>query len=196
MTATASQLQTPHPKIWTKAEFLRIVELGGFDEDSHTYLFRGELLTMAPMGPSHHTSIMKTTSVLSRLCNPRGFLLRVQLPFSTPGDSIPEPDFAICTEATAFEKPYPIKAELIIEVAESSLNHDRQKALEYAAAGVREYWIVDLNRRCVEVYRNPSPDSTAMLGYRYAPPTIAKEGDVVTPIAVSDAALKVNDLLP
>jgi hypothetical protein len=41
---------------------------------------------------------------------------------------------------------------LIVEVADGSLDYDRQtKTPLYAASGVPEYWIVDVNGRAVEV---------------------------------------------
>jgi Uma2 family endonuclease len=40
--------------------------------------------------------------------------------------------------------------------ADSSLRYDREvKPKLYAAAGIPEYWIVDLQHRRVEVYRAP-----------------------------------------
>lgn len=46
-------------------------------------------------------------------------------------------------------------------MAVSSLEIDRVKALIYAEAGVREYWIVCPQERRVEVYRQPSPSGYA-----------------------------------
>jgi len=42
-------------------------------------------------------------------------------------------------------------------VAVSSLELDRVKAILYAEAGVKEYWIVCPEERQVEVYRQPTP---------------------------------------
>lgn len=198
MTAVLEQPQHPRLKRWTKAEYLRLVESGAFDEDGHYYLFRGEILDMSPMGSPHSISMMKATAVLSRaIASHSGEqFLRVQLPFDAPGDSIPEPDLAICTHAQAFVLPYPSAALLVIEIAETSLKHDREKAFEYAAAQVPEYWIVDLNGRQVEVHRNPTPDRTAPLGVRYAAPTVVKSGEVVNSIAIPSMSVKVVDLLP
>ena len=45
---------------------------------------------------------------------------------------------------------------LLIEVAESTLHSDRgEKAELYAAAGIKDYWIVNLVDLCIEVYRKP-----------------------------------------
>jgi Uma2 family endonuclease len=162
----------------------------------HFYLFRGGLIEMAPMGNPHAVCVMKSTSILFKLFPTENYFLRVQLPFDAPGDSVPEPDFAICTNDQAFVKPHPKAAALIIEVSDSSIEHDREKALEYAAAGVEEYWIVDLADRCVEIYRNAVSDRSAVLGFRYPPPTVAKDTESVSPLALGGASVQVADLLP
>jgi Uma2 family endonuclease len=51
---------------------------------------------------------------------------------------------------------HPNKAVLLGEVAESSLARDRGvKAAIYAKNGAAEYWIVDVNARCVWVHTDP-----------------------------------------
>jgi Uma2 family endonuclease len=54
-----------------------------------------------------------------------------------------------------FRAAHPTTAELVIEVAISSLEIDRVKALIYAEAGVKEYWIVCPKKKQVEIFRQP-----------------------------------------
>jgi Uma2 family endonuclease len=61
---------------------------------------------------------------------------------------------------TDFQKVHPTTAELVVEVAVTSLEVDRAKSDIYAEAGVKEYWIVCPERKLVEVYRQAAP-----LGY-------------------------------
>lgn len=170
------------------------VERGWF-QGQRLYLFRGELIEMAPMGSPHSVCLMRGTSVLTSVFPRERFFVRVQLPLTAPGESIPEPDFAVCTHEQGLHLPYPTTALLIIEVSDSSLSHDRRKALEYAAAGVPEYWIIDLNDRCIEVYRNPVEDRTSPLGFRYPPPTIVRENESIAPLSLS-GEIVVAELLP
>jgi Uma2 family endonuclease len=172
------------------------VERGAFDEMDHFYLFRGELLEMSPMQTPHALSSMKITKLLFSVFDPSRFDIRVQLPFDAPGDSMPEPDFLVCRSSDGQRRPHPATAELIIEVSDTSLLHDRDKANEYASGRVEEYWIVDLNARCVEVYRHPTPDRTAPLGFRYPPPTVAGCNDVIALKNDPNMIVKVIDLLP
>ena len=46
-------------------------------------------------------------------------------------------------------------ADLIVEIADSSVARDRLKASEYCRAGVDEYWIVNLAQRQLEVFCDP-----------------------------------------
>ncbi|MCB1191345.1 MAG: Uma2 family endonuclease [Leptospiraceae bacterium] len=87
---------------------------------------------------------------------PDGFHLRKAEPI-TLQDSEPEPDIAI---VSGVKKDYiiehPKTAIFIVEVALSSIYIDREKANIYAEAGVREYWICDLNFFKIEVYKHPT----------------------------------------
>ena len=69
--------------------------------------------------------------------------MRVQLPFAASDDSEPEPDLVLVPPRRYADR-HPRQAYLLIEVADSSLDHDREtKAPLYASSGVPEYWIVD-----------------------------------------------------
>ena len=54
-----------------------------------------------------------------------------------------------------FGTRHPSTAELVVEVAVSSIAPDRENASIYAEAGVPEYWIILAADGVVEVYRRP-----------------------------------------
>src|SRR5258706_8552081 len=169
--------QPPPPRLkrWTKREYLDLVERGMLS-GQRIYLFRGELIETSPQLHPHGFAVMKLNAALSRAFGlDSGYEFRIQLPFDTPGDSMPEPDALVCTTEQGLRRPHPAEALLCVEVSDSSLTEDREKALEYAASQVPEYWIVDVKSRRVEVYRHPSADKTASSGYRYSPATIVAE---------------------
>ena len=96
-----------------------------------------------------------------------------------------------------YRHAHPARAALIIEVAESSLAFDRtQKGSLYARAGIADYWIVNLEDRIVEVYRDPGPDLTAPFGWRYTAVTRFRPPDSVTPLDVPATPIPVAALLP
>ena len=56
--------------------------------------------------------------------------------------------------------PCPQDALLLVEVAESSLDYDRDfKLPRYAEANIRESWLLDLAGRRLLAYRNPEERS-------------------------------------
>jgi Uma2 family endonuclease len=154
------------------------------------------LIEMSPQSADHAWAVRKTTAVMTQLFSPPIWFVNVQLPFSVPGDSLLEPDLAICLAADLSAAQHATKAGLVIEIAASSLTLDRDKATEYAAAGVPEYWIVNLNERCIEIYRDAVADPTAALGFRYPPPTVAGCNDVIALKNDPNMIVKVIDLLP
>mgnify|MGYP000013172135 CR=1 FL=1 len=79
---------------------------------------------------------------------------------------------------------------LVVEVADSSVRYDRDTKMPlYAAAGIAEAWLLDLNGGTLEVYRTPSAD-----GYKTL--LRLKPGDTVSPLAFPDLILEVAALLP
>ncbi len=71
-------------------------------------------------------------------------------------DSEPEPDIAVARGVESdFNASHPSTAELVVEVAVSSVAADREYASLYAEAGVPEYWIVLAEAGQVEVRRGP-----------------------------------------
>src|SRR6266704_702353 len=57
----------------------------------------------------------------------------------------------------ATQTPTAADCLLVIEVADTSAEFDRQiKAPRYALGGVRELWLVDLEREVVVVYHDPT----------------------------------------
>jgi Uma2 family endonuclease len=184
----------PRVKRWTKQEYNEIVDLGAFSQQ-RIYLFRGDLIEMPSMGAPHAQCLMKVSDWLYSTFKP-GNAIRVQMPFDTPGESMPEPDAAVVASDASARLPHPNAALLIIEVSDSSIDLDRDKALEYAAAGVADYWIVDLRSRQIEVFRQPVPHTAAPLGFHYSIRQLVTESENISPLAKPSSVIPVKDLLP
>ncbi len=95
-----------------------------------------------------------------------------------------------------FVKDHPSTALLIVEVAVSSLSHDRKKAGLYAKAGVPEYWIVDVKHRQVLVHRLPAPLSGRKFQHGYREVMTERDAGQVTPLITPPLVIPVRDLLP
>ncbi|MGH8884991.1 MAG: Uma2 family endonuclease [Egibacteraceae bacterium] len=79
--------------------------------------------------------------------------------------------------------------DLVVEVSSSWSRHlDRVRKRDvYERYGVPEYWYVDLDAGCVEVYR--------LTGSRYDRPLTRKLGETLTSPLLPDFALAIDDLL-
>ena len=170
-----------------RAEYDKLVELGAF-QGERIELLEGQLMQMSPIGPPHSSTLDK----LAELCFLRltgRARIRIQSPFAALETSEPEPDLAIVPLGN-YEKAHPNSADLIIEVAESSLAYDRGPKLEvYAQCGVHEYWIVNVVDRCIEVHRKPG-------GGRYWQVQIHDEASSLRCERYPDFELRAADVLP
>jgi Uma2 family endonuclease len=192
MTLILNNPSKPHLKRWTKKEYHAEVERGAFSRQ-RIFLYRGELIEMPPMGSEHARCVKRLTDWAYDALRPP-FHIRVQMPFETPGDSVPEPDVGIFTAAQADRDPHPNEAVLLVEISDSSVEIDREKASDYAAAGVADYWILDIPARQVIVHRDPVVDPTSPLRFRYAIVQSYTADTALAPLAKPSATLVVGDI--
>jgi Uma2 family endonuclease len=167
--------------------------------DDRVQLLEGEVVRMAPKGPWHVYAVAEVADQLAAM-RPAGWHIRRQDPI-TLADSEPEPDVVI-TRGTKrrYRGRHPRADEvgLVVEVAEATLLLDRhRKAAIYAAAGIPEYWIVNLADRQLEIHTKPQPAGSRRLA-RYANRRVVGEKGSLTPAldGKSIGAIAVADLLP
>ena len=163
----ATQIPPFPVRRFTVDEYHRMVEAGVLTENDSVELLEGWIVAKMPHRPSHDATIDQTGEVL-RGQLPVGWRLRIQSAITTD-DSEPEPDLAVVLgppSRYAAHHPGPQDIALLIEVADSSLAHDREvKGRMYARVGIAAYWIINLVDTQVEVYSEPS-GPTANPGYR------------------------------
>jgi len=117
----------------------------------NTELLYGFVYTKMSKSPFHSFLLQFLHEALTRIL-PAGRLLRTEQPI-TCGDSEPEPDLAVVAgRKEDFRHDHPHTAELVIEVSISSHDYDRSKLRAYAAAGVKECWLVLGPEKKIEVY--------------------------------------------
>src|SRR5882724_10191502 len=152
---------------WTRAEYDRLVGLGMLQGEA-VELVGGQLVIAEPQS-SYHASALGATGDALRAVLPQGWLVRIQMPVALDDESEPEPDLAVVPGVwDNYRAGHPSRPTLVVEVAESSLAFDREdKGSLYARVGVRDYWIVNLVDRALEVYRDPGPDPATPYGWRY-----------------------------
>ena len=176
---------------FTVDEYHRMGEAGVFREDDRVELIDGQVVEMTPIGPRHAVCVDRLNSRLSRLVGD-GAIVRVQSPVVLGQRAEPEPDVTLLRppfEQYQEAHPGPAEIMLVIEVADTSVEHDRSiKIPLYARAGVPEVWLVNLPADRIEVYRDPA-------GGSYAEVTSVSGGETLTPLLLPDAGLSVADVL-
>ena len=176
---------------WTLAQYEQLVDTGLL-EGRRVELIAGIITEMSPAS-NPHDACVSITADWARERLGRSCYVREEKGVDLPdNESVPEPDIVVCARRRDFyahAKPQPEDVVLLAEVAASSLNYDRRvKAPLYAAAGIPEYWTVNLVDRQLEVYL-PGDEVGA-----YAEPQIYREGDRFEHALLGSVA--VADLLP
>lgn len=142
----------------TVDDYERMVDAGILGEDDRVELLNGQLSEKPPASPEHAAIVSWLTTFLIRGIDPGVAHVRPQLPVRLPPLSEPEPDIAIVA-AGNYAHAHPTEALLAIEVSSSSLRLDLgTKAEIYAAAGMGEYWVIDILARTVHVHDSPPGD--------------------------------------
>lgn len=182
-------LDTPRHR-FSRAQYERMVETGIFGPNDRLELLDGEIIDMSPQKSRHATAVTLTGEIL-RTAFGKGATVRLQLPFILDDHSEPEPDVAVVPgDPRDYRDAHPFRALLIVEVSDTTLAYDRsRKSVAYACAGIPEYWVLDLIGETLEVYRNPDNGT-------YTERLTLQADATVQPLATSDLALTIKDMLP
>jgi Uma2 family endonuclease len=151
----------------TVEEYHRMIEAGTFGPELQVELLEGVIVDKMTKKPPHVLATDLLDELLHQLL-PRGsgYCISMGNPVTIEDrDGEPEPDVTVLRgnlRDYADRRRTPADAALIIEVADTSYDYDRfDKWVTYAAAGVPVYWILDLNRRRLEVHTEPAGQGAA-----------------------------------
>ena len=154
-------------------------------------LLDGEIIDMSPIGPSHGSVTKRLNQYFNRLSQGR-WIVSIQDPVHLEDYSEPQPDLMLLKVTPDFythRHPLPTDVFLLVEIAEASIEYDRQRKLPaYGKSGICEYWIVNLEEKVIEVYRQPH-----LTGY--GSKLILRSGEKAHPLAFPDALVDVAELM-
>jgi Uma2 family endonuclease len=191
MSAVVERPQAPARHRLDVGAYYRMAEAGILSQPQRVELVDGDIFDMNPIGSPHAAVTRRLEQRFARAVADGIVLVSVQNPLRLDSHNEPQPDFVVLTprpDAYAASHPDSGDALLVVEVSDSSLDHDRKMKLPvYARCGVLEVWIVDLSGRAVEVYRDP------MEG-RYASSSRMTRG-ALTPVRVPAVTIDVSTLL-
>ena len=143
---------------FTVTDYARMRETGILKEDDRVELIDGEVRLMSPIGPLHAAIVNRLTAFISRHAGDT-VILSVQNPIQLHDYSEPQPDLTLLQPRDDFyahAHPRPDDVLLVIEIADTSIEYDRdEKIPHYAEAGIAESWLIDVNNRTIEQYTQP-----------------------------------------
>jgi Uma2 family endonuclease len=180
------------PTRMTVERYFGLVEAGVLSEDDRVELLEGVIVAMTPSNPPHAAAVCLAAEALRDAVGGRA-AVRTQCTLVLAPWSAPEPDVAVVAGSHHdYATAHPRTALLVVEVADSSLHQDRlSKAAIYAAAGIPEYWIVNLRAGVVEVMRDADREHA-----RYRDVRTCAIDERISLVAIPEAGVSVTHLLP
>jgi Uma2 family endonuclease len=169
----------------TRDEFHAMEAAGVFPAEAEFELIDGELIAMPADG---HRTIEWNVEINRWLVESLGRPYRV-VPDKSLGLSEhdePKPDFWIFDASLKVEEVNGGNVLLIIEIADTTMRLDLRKAALYARAGVREYWLIDVENRRTLVHRLRGGDS-------YGEPAVVAADEVVQAELLSPLKFRIAD---
>ncbi|BAQ66303.1 Uma2 family endonuclease [Geminocystis sp. NIES-3709] len=150
-------LRFPTLKFSTE-DYHQMIHFGILKEDYFIELIKGEIFEMSPVGFKHASCVNKLNQLLSIKLGEQ-VIISVQNPIKLNNNSEPQPDLVLLKpreDFYAFNHPNPDDIFLLIEVADTSIDYDRNIKLPlYAESKIQEVWLIDLNQNFLEIYQNP-----------------------------------------
>ena len=185
-------MAAPHvTRSFTVDEYHRMTEAGILREDDRVELLDGRIVQMTPIGSRHAGCVNHLAALLYRRLGDT-VVVAVQNPVILNTWWEPQPDLAVLKprpDAYRAAHPRPDDVLLVVEVGDTTVVHDREtKIPAYAAAGIAEVWLVDLEADHLEVYRSPAPNC-------YGDIRTLGRGDTVTPMLIATGPVEVREIL-
>jgi len=175
---------------WRIADYHRIIA-AGILEGRNVELIGGEIIEMAPEGESHAYCSDEAGEYLIYLLGNRAKVRQGKPITLPPSNSEPEPDIAIIQRLGQDYRehhPYPENIFFLIEYSNFTLSKDLGiKSQIYAAAGIPEYWVINLRTMELIVFRSPTDE-----GYQLR--ETLTQGNI-NPLAFPDVAVSIDRLL-
>ncbi len=174
---------------WTLEEYHSMID-AGILSGRKVELLKGEIVEMAPEGEPHAYSSDEAGEYLASLLGERA-KIRQAKPITLPDDSEPEPDVAVVQRLGREYRdhhPYPENIFWLIEYSNTSLEKDLEtKSKIYAGANIQEYWVVNLKKLYLVVFRQP-------LDGEYAAKQTLTTG-IIHPLAFPKVSVSVNQII-
>ena len=178
-------------KQWTVADYHRMAELNLLRPGERTELLEGQISLMAAKGTAHVLALRILSQRLEQLMAGKSVFISTQDPIQLNDFSEPEPDLAIIY-GNFFDfsgrHPQPKDIALVVEIADSSVKQDCEiKDKLYGKAGIVDYWVVDLPKQQLHVFRKPSESG-------YEQHLILSHTQTIAPLSFANSEIVLSEI--
>lgn len=139
----------------------KLMDVGILKPSDKVELIEGQIVQKTPIKSTHAACVDRLGDILRGLFVKK-VIVRSQNPITLGKHSEPEPDLAVVTyRKDYYKKSHPIPKEILlaIEVSESTEQSDREiKMPLYAKYNIPEAWLVNINKKEIEVYQHPTEE--------------------------------------
>ena len=182
----------PHsPGTITVDEYYEMARIGLIDPEARVELIDGEIVAMAPIGNPHGYVVDELNDRLGKVAHGRA-LVRVQGALRLSSRTELQPDLSLLKLPSAQYREKQASASdalLVIEVSDTTLHKDLHVKIPlYARHGVREVWIIDLQKSCVRFHRS-------LVDGQYREVSITSEPDIAAVPGLEDTAIDLTKLI-
>jgi Uma2 family endonuclease len=178
-------------KKFTIAQYHRTIETAILTDRDRVELIEGEIIEKSPVGRRHAACVDRLNEIFVLQVASEA-IVRIQNPIKLSDNSEPQPDIALVRRQTNFyvtEHPQPKDIFLVVEVSDTTTDYDRQVKIPlYATEQISEAWLIDLNTKAIEVYRQPTPSG-------YLNVRICDRNDSIVLQAFPDISFSVDSIL-
>jgi Uma2 family endonuclease len=158
-------------------------------------LIEGELIAKVRQKDRHARAVLRLLAYLLRVVGVERSRTQTTIEISRDGDerNVPEPDGLILKAANDEDRYLTTEdVETVIEICHTTETRDYTRKMPlYARCGIPEYWLLDLNKQMLTIFRDPDAGTG-----QWAVKTEYGINDSVAPLAAPAAIVRVGDLLP
>jgi Uma2 family endonuclease len=181
-------LNAAHRLPLTVDAFFLLGEHGAFVDYAKSELIEGDIVVMNAQFRPHAYLKQRLAFALHDALHGTPWSVLTEVTVAMPPHSAPEPDIVVTSEPVG-EGAVPLgSVQLLVEVSDSTLATDLGgKAGLYAAKGVPEYWVADVEGRMFYLHAEPSDSG-------YAVRTECAFGTPLTALTLPEMTIASGDL--
>ncbi|MGI8639592.1 MAG: Uma2 family endonuclease [Pyrinomonadaceae bacterium] len=180
----------PHRK-FSVDEYHYFIEQGVFKPEERLELWEGEFIEMSPIGKKHAGSVAALSDMLKDFLG-RKALVWAQNPIVLDDFSEPQPDVCLLQRREDFYRKTSAAAKdvlIVMEVADTTLKYDREvKFPRYAANGIEEAWLIDLENDRIEIHTAPTENGYSLI-------KILHRGQIAESSVLPELKISVDEIL-